>query len=200
MKSSKSQILEAIRNQRLAPVELPDLTGAWTTYDDPKQQFADVLEGVGGKCRVVRDSEEINRSLADISEYSSANRVCSLVDGVGQSNVALDEIDTPHALQDVDFAIIPGEFAVAENGAVWVTDAQMKHRAILFIAQHVALVVPADQVVHNMPQAYERLSFETPRFGCFVSGPSKTADIEQSLVIGAQGPRSLAVFLVEQTV
>jgi L-lactate dehydrogenase complex protein LldG len=72
----------------------------------------------------------------------------------------------------------------------------MKHRAILFITQHLVLVVPRDQVIDNMHQAYERLSFADPGFGVFLSGPSKTADIEQSLVIGAHGPRSLTVFLV----
>jgi L-lactate dehydrogenase complex protein LldG len=80
---------------------------------------------------------------------------------------------------------------------VWVTDEGVPHRAIYFIAQHVALVVPASRVVHNMHEAYERLRFERAGYGCFISGPSKTADIEQSLVIGAHGARSLTVILVD---
>src|SRR5262249_25432909 len=99
-----------------------------------------------------------------------------------------------HALADVDFAILPAHFGVAENGAVWVTDAGVKHRAVYFLTQHLALVLPADQMVDNMHQAYERLAFAGPGFRAFISGPSKTADIEQSLVIGAHGPRSLTVF------
>ena len=69
------------------------------------------------------------------------------------------------------------------------------HNAIFFIAQHLALVISASNIVHNMHEAYERLSFDSPGFGAFISGPSKTADIEQSLVVGAHGPRSLTVFV-----
>jgi L-lactate dehydrogenase complex protein LldG len=91
---------------------------------------------------------------------------------------------------------LPGRFAVAENGAVWVTDAGVKHRAVAFIVQHLALVVPAGEIIDNMHLAYERLTFNDAGFGAFISGPSKTADIEQSLVIGAHGPRSLTVFCI----
>jgi L-lactate dehydrogenase complex protein LldG len=118
------------------------------------------------------------------------------VPGIGNSTFDLAAVADPHELEDVDMAIAPGEFAVAENGAVWVTDRQVRQRAIFFIPQHLALVVPREQLVHNMHEAYRRLAFDGPGFGVFISGPSKTADIEQSLVIGAHGPRSLTVFLL----
>jgi L-lactate dehydrogenase complex protein LldG len=112
---------------------------------------------------------------------------------------------SPHALADVDVAIMPGEFAVAENGAVWVTDASVPLRAIYFLCQHLVLVVSESDIVDNMHAAYELLHtagrngnsiFEAPLFGAFIAGPSKTADIEQSLVIGAHGARSLTVYLL----
>jgi L-lactate dehydrogenase complex protein LldG len=61
-----------------------------------------------------------------------------------------------------------------------------------------ALVVPAAAVVHNMHEAYGRIEVGRHRFAGFISGPSKTADIEQSLVIGAHGARSLTVYLVQE--
>ena len=69
------------------------------------------------------------------------------------------------------------------------------HRAIYFIAQHLVLVVPREALLDHLHQAYERLSFAGAGYGLFISGPSKTADIEQSLVIGAHGARSLTVLL-----
>ena len=103
-----------------------------------------------------------------------------------------------HDLSSVDWTIARGEFMVAENGAIWVDGRTLPHRVLLFIAQYLAIVVPTGQIVSNMHQAYDRLDGLDSRFGIFVSGPSKTADIEQSLVLGAHGCRKLQVFLVDQ--
>ena len=193
---SKRAILDAIRRQAPRAAPLPELTREWIRYENPRQQFTTVLESVGGRCVVVRDAQEINRELATLPAYQEAKQICSLVPGVGEGSVDLSAVADPHDLEAIDFAILPGEFAVAENGAVWVTDERVPQRVIYFIAQHLALVVPGREVVDNMHQAYERLTFAKPGFGVFISGPSKTADIEQSLVIGAHGARSLTVFLI----
>jgi L-lactate dehydrogenase complex protein LldG len=180
------------------------LDGDWTVYPDGRTQLIDVLTAIGGSVFVAADNTELNEKLSQLPAYASASRIASVVAGVGQRNVDLTGVGSPHALADVDVAILPGEFAVAENGAVWVTDKNVPLRAIYFLCQHLVLVVPANDIVDHMHAAYERLAaaadgrgmFETPVFGTFISGPSKTADIEQSLVIGAHGPRSLTVFLL----
>jgi L-lactate dehydrogenase complex protein LldG len=63
------------------------------------------------------------------------------------------------------------------------------------LAEHLVIVLAESDIVDNMHAAYERLGARLGEaaYGCFMSGPSKTADIEQALVIGAQGPRSLTV-------
>lgn len=195
MTAAKHKILSAIRQHQLAEAPLPSLDQAWIQFADVRSQFASVLESVGGRAVLVPDIAAVNSELSQHPAWSDAKKSVSLVTGI-PGNTDLSQLEDPHATEDIDFAILPGEFAVAENGAVWVTDTAVKHRAIYFIAQHLALVVPASNVVSNMHEAYQRLSFDTRRFGAFISGPSKTADIEQSLVIGAHGPRSMTVFIV----
>ncbi|HEY5311760.1 MAG TPA: LUD domain-containing protein [Pirellulales bacterium] len=197
--SSKQTILGAIRRHqpalKIAGGE-PAPAFAPTKYADPVAQFARVLAEVGGQCVNVADAAAANALLEQMPVWTAGRKRISLVPGIGDSTFDLAAVADPHELEDVDMAIAPGEFCVAENGAVWVTDRQVRQRAIYFIPQHLALVVPREQIVNNLHEAYQRLAFDSPGFGVFISGPSKTADIEQSLVIGAHGPRSLTVFLI----
>lgn len=99
-------------------------------------------------------------------------------------------------LNTIDVAVIQGKLGVVENGAIWVEN--VEHRAIPFIAEHLILILDRDDIIPTMHEAYEVLTKrEMPGFGVFISGPSKTADIEQSLVYGAQGPKSLTIILNE---
>lgn len=190
--SSRSHMLNAIRGRKLAAVTAPDLAQPWITYADPSRQFAEMLTSVGGRCLFLQSDGELSLRLQEHPAYSSAKKVVSRVAGIA-GNVDLDAVTDPHDLEDVDFAVLPAHFGVAENGAVWITDEGIKQRAVYFIVQHLVLVLDARQIVHNMHEAYQRLQWGERGFGAFLSGPSKTADIEQSLVIGAHGPRSLTV-------
>lgn len=212
--TSRDAILASLRRNAPPVSPLPELP-AGIVYDDPQKQFAETFTSVGGKFIRVASVAEIDTELEKFQSYAQARKIASLVlnvgranvdlaigrgndeSAVGRANVDLAALKDPHELEGLDFAIIPGEFGVAENGAVWVAGSSLgPQRAIFVVTQHLALVVPANQIVHNMHQAYDRIRFERPGFGLFISGPSKTADIEQSLVIGAHGARSCTLFLV----
>ncbi len=193
---SKTEILAKLRRQIVDTVALPDvIQGPWIEYPDPMQQFSTMVELAGGSCTRLENIAELPGHLGQWDEWQRAERIFSRIDGV-PGNVDLAEIAEPHALNDVDFVVYPAEFAVAENGAVWLTDRDLRHRVLFFIAQFLVLVVDHTQVVQTLHQAYARATVPQPGFGLFLSGPSKTADIEQSLVIGAHGCRELQVFLV----
>ena len=108
----------------------------------------------------------------------------------------MEDTPDPHELENLDFVVYPGKFAVAENGAVWLTDENLRHRVVYFITQFLVLLVRKESIVNNMHMVWPLTKPPQPGFGLFLSGPSKTADIEQSLVIGAHGCRELQVYLV----
>jgi L-lactate dehydrogenase complex protein LldG len=194
--TSRDAILTTVRRHLPESSPLSELDGPWITFSDPVAQFAEVLEMIGGRCVVVPDVAAMYAHLQTLPPFADARRTLSLIPGLPSQGAGMDEVSDPHELEDVDFAILPGEFAVAENAAVWVTDAALKHRVAYFLCQHLALVVPAGQIVNNLGEAYQRIRIDGPGFGAFIAGPSKTADIEQSLVIGAHGPKSMTVFLL----
>ncbi len=194
--NSRDKILRDLRDDRWAEIALPPVEGDWTVYPDPQQQFRQVLEAVGGRALSVPDGQSLATALAGVEGYRQASRVWSLVPGVPSAGGDWGQMTDPHDFEPLECCVVPGEFGVAENGAVWITHETVPQRAALFVTQHLVLVVPASNVVQNMHEAYQRISFEHAQFGVFISGPSKTADIEQSLVIGAHGARSLTALLV----
>ncbi|MDZ4821440.1 MAG: LUD domain-containing protein [Planctomycetota bacterium] len=197
MSNSRDKILSALRQHSVPDAALPELPGAGgITYVDRVAQFESILTSVGGQFIRVADRRQILPQLQNLPAFSDAKKICSLIAEVPSLGCEIDNVADPHDLEDVDFAVLEGKLAVAENAAIWVTDEDLRHRVLYFIAQHIALVVNRSTLVDNMHQAYEKLPLLKRGFGAFVSGPSKTADIEQSLVIGAHGARSLTVFMV----
>lgn len=198
-KDSRDFILGRIRKALPQSAPLPEVINSpdWQTFPDPWARFAEVLGSVGGQVVRCSSLDQANQHLESMPLWSTAQVRYSAVDGIGDTSAATAAAVHPHELENVDFAVLRGHLAVAENGAVWVTDDTLVHRVLYFIPQHMALVVPADCIVHNMHQAYSRIPVGSHRFAGFISGPSKTADIEQSLVIGAHGARSLTVYLVD---
>ncbi len=195
--ASRKSILNKLRSQPLPSNPLPEVIhGDWLRYNNPIEQLGNVLRSVGATCESLTDMESVRAKLQSYPEFSDAKRVLSQIPEI-PGNVTLGNIDRPHDLEDVDFLIVRGEMAVAENGAVWVTDKDLKHRVAYFINQHLIMVVRKADVLHNMHEAYARVKFSGPGFGCFISGPSKTADIEQSLVIGAHGCRTMQLYIVD---
>ena len=190
---ARDDILRALRAADVPPLPRPDLSAfAGIRYDDLRDRFARSVVEAGGRCAIVLQGS-VASALLQIPEYAAAQKIASLIPGIG--NLDLTAVQDPHELADVDFCVLPAELGVAENGACWITDHGRANRAVCFLAQHLAIVVQASSLVHNLHEAYARLELPARGFSMWLSGPSKTADIEQALVIGAHGARSCTVLV-----
>ena len=190
----RDAVLAALRQNLPQSSPLPDVSAhaaEWIRYDDPVEQFRQTLESVGGDFVVAADRAEADAAIRGLPAFEGEVRV-SRVDGVGETTFDYDSLTDPHELAHVELAVMPGHFLVAENACCWVTCQTVCDRVAHFLTQHLALVVEGP-MLHNMHEAYERIDPRAQPFSIFISGPSKTADIEQSLVIGAHGSRSLTV-------
>jgi L-lactate dehydrogenase complex protein LldG len=195
---SREAILAALRAAAPADPGLPGPAAERPQrWPEPAARLAEAVVAVGGTLVRTPDAAGLAREVAALAGTLGAARVISEVPGVPGTE-ALAALADPHFLDGVDLAVLPGAFAVAETGAVWLEAGRLAHRAAFVAVEHLALVVPAGEIVNDMHEAYGRVAagFAGRGFGVFVSGPSKTADIEQALVLGAHGARSLRVFLV----
>jgi L-lactate dehydrogenase complex protein LldG len=196
MMSSKESILQKIKqNQPKELNELPNLEPLKESNLDILEQYKTVLKSIGG------DFAEVSNYAAIVDfvkeNFDTSKRILTTLSELSEVANLDWTNDDPHSLQDAELILIKAHFGVAENSALWVTDEIMGQRVSAFIPQYLAIVVNKKDIVAKMHQAYDRIGNQEYGFGTFIAGPSKTADIEQSLVLGAHGARGLTVFLME---
>lgn len=190
--SSKESILERIRSHTGSRYEQPAITLDAITYKDKTEQFSESLKAAGGQAVVLQPGEDINDLIR--KHFPEAKRTASDLPEITVATFNPDTVSDPRELNNTDLAVVKGCFGVAENGAVWITQ-QAKYKALYFIPTGLVIVINKDDLVNNMHEAYRWVEGTDYRFGFFVSGPSKTADIEQALVLGAHGPVNVLVIL-----
>ncbi|KUJ63539.1 lactate utilization protein B/C [Flavobacteriaceae bacterium CRH] len=194
--SSKAEILKKIKQNQLGFVtDLPSLNVLGSEHFDILQTYKTVLKNIGGDSVEVANYDEIINYIK--TNYAVEKRIISTISELSEIARLDWTNDDSHSLQNVELTIVKAHFGVAENSALWVTDDLLGQRISPFIAQYLAIIVHKKDLVATMHQAYERIGNQEYGFGTFIAGPSKTADIEQSLVLGAHGARGLIVFLLD---
>lgn len=187
MSSSRDKMLAAVRASQPASLPLP--TVPQFNGEATAEKFSALLTGIGGRVVMLDGLHQLSEVISQLypAEYKVASTMLpSTVEVVGTTSI--------DRLASIDLAILRGELGVAENGTVWLPETNMLHRALPTITQHLVLVLDQRNIVATMHQAYAQIT-NVGGYGVFLAGPSKTADIEQSLVIGAHGARSLTVML-----
>ena len=188
--SARETILKAVAMNKPELTELPDMDLSLTNqYPDLIQQFIGMVEAAGGKAYYENSREDL---LNDIAEVKAEGKfMINLLEDLNA-----EEWGSLNAseLEALDTCYLRAELGVAENGAMWISEKQMVNRLLPFICQHLVIVLNPGNLVNNMHEAYRQIDAAANGFGVFIAGPSKTADIEQNLVIGAHGARSLRVY------
>ena len=197
--SSRDNILNALRNNVRETYEKPDLTQIKPiVFDNPLEQFKLKATTTAGAKLIEMDSDE---NLDDIVRraYPDAKIIASNLQGV-TAQLNPDTVNEAQELAAADVGVIQGDFGVAENACVWIPQT-MKEKAICFASEFLVILLDKKNIVNNMHEAYGRIEaskdyFQQYKFGTFISGPSKTADIESALVYGAQAARGVTIVLV----
>lgn len=190
--SSREEMLASIRTHTGTRYDYPTWQIERATYPDVTEQFCAMCRAVGGEAYVLGEGEDINEVIR--RTYPDALRIASDLDGITCATFNPDSVARVQDLDGTDVAVVAGQFGVAENAAIWIPQS-VKYKAIYFIAEKLVIILDRNRIVSNMHQAYELVKDEKYEFGVFISGPSKTADIEQALVMGAHGSRDVLVIL-----
>lgn len=195
--SAREEILSRIRSsirERYDKPSMDDLSPI--SWEDPVGQFVSALESTGGRAVELPDGACVNDIIKGL--FPDAGSIASNLDGISVATMDPDLLEDAGQMGNLDVGIVRGEIGVAENACVWVPQT-MKEKAVCFICEHLVILLDKGSIVSNMHEAYRRINFTDYGFGTFISGPSKTADIAQVLVMGAQAARSLTVILTGGT-
>ena len=196
--SNKDDILKKYRANVKEKFDMPDLSDIKAiTYPNPLVQFVKMSEMVGGQVIEVDAGRDINVLIREL--FPEAKEIASNLPEITIATKNPDTVGRARDLNGTDVGIIRGQFGVAENGCIWIPQT-MKEKAVCFISENLVILLPKSQIVNNMHEAYKRIEFDKTYdgYGTFISGPSKTADIAQVLVMGAQAARSATILLMPE--
>jgi len=201
MSKSREEILARLRSSVRETYDMPDLEQLKPiTYPDPVAEFKHKTTTTAG-ARLIEITPSDNLDAIIHQAYPDAKIIASNLPGVtAQLN---PDTATVAELERADVGVVKGKIGVAENACVWIPQ-QMKEKAVCFASQQLVIVLHADDIVNNMHEAYAHIEaskeyFQQYKFGTFISGPSKTADIESALVYGAQAARGVTVLLISNS-
>ncbi len=169
--------------------------------------FAQNSEALKTDFRVFASEAEAGAALASLANEEGWKSVASHDFALGRPAVAalglpILRTDIPYdkmELEKCDVGISGCDCLVAQTGGILVTAASAGGRALSVLPPHHVVLARLDQLVGDLSDAFARVrqpDGSIPAFLSFITGPSRTGDIERILVLGAHGPKKLTVFLV----
>jgi len=166
-----------------------------------EQTFKTQLEAISGKVFIFQSQSELFGSLkTQLQQWQTVNVFCSEPDVTKylvQFEIGFNEYEG--GVKNMEVGITGCEFLVAQTGSVMVSSAQGGGRQMNISAPLHIVIANRNQLVATLEEAYSKILLKyasgLPSQVALVTGPSRTADIEKTLVLGAHGPRELWVMI-----
>jgi len=208
--TSKEQILKRIRNANMQEAVNPytdvDLKSSiyHQTDDELEVTFAEELNKVGGHFVYCLDKNELEINLKRLIESQKWDKVFTKNHKIKEilSSINCKAHSNTSDMSEIKVSITSCEALVARLGSVIISAKQESGRRLNFIPDTHIVIANSSQIKANIKEAFisikEKYEGKMPSMTTMITGPSRTADIEKTLVMGAHGPRSLIVFLTEE--
>ncbi len=193
--TKRDKILNKIAENQPDLVPMPEISlDEVIRYNNNYSQFKSTLEGIGGRVVLINDISLLKNEL--VIDKASDNYILNTIPDIGDVNDHSFLLSASE-LEKLEKVYLKGTIGVSENGSVWLYESQLINRLLPFICQHLIILIQMEDIVPTLHHAYQKINISKEGFGIFIAGPSKTADIEQSLVIGAHGSRSTTVYVID---
>ncbi len=205
---SKENILKKIRKalSHSTPLPFPQSEGPQPIFpplqQEPEVEFAEQFTRLQGKFIYCINRQEFAFQLASLVRKQDWQNLYCLEDQLtaGLSDQLTGQF-SKEGLADCDVAITGCEWLVARTGSIVMSSAQLSGRTTSVYAPVHICIAYTHQVVTDMRDALqaakEKYGAKLPSLITFATGPSRTADIEKTLVVGVHGPKEVYVFLIE---
>jgi len=205
---AKENILKRIRQALVnpTPVPFPQSEGNSSVYVPPKQEneieFAENFGKIQGRFLYCSNTEEMVMLLKQlISQQEWAQVFCREKGLLQILDEPLKGLLISDDLPDADVSITGCEALIARTGSIMMSSAQDSGRTVSIYAPVHICIAYSSQLVYDIRDGIELLTEKyknkIPSFITVATGPSRTADIEKTLVVGVHGPKDVYVFLVD---
>lgn len=196
--SARDDILGTIRKRRAKDAKRPERYTPLPADSDPIQKFSTMAQNSAAEVRMLASADEIPEAVADILRARNLPAELHMPEGGGldaEWGASLSITTTPPGPDDA--ALTRAPCAVAETGTLVYPSGATEPASWHFRPGLEIAVLKAGDIVAHMEVALARMNARGfPATLNFVTGPSRTGDIEQTLELGAHGPKAVAILIV----
>ncbi|HWD48570.1 MAG TPA: LUD domain-containing protein [Rhizomicrobium sp.] len=194
--SARDDILGAIRAQRVRSAPRPPQYVPPSSPDDLVRQFTEHARAIHAEVRVLESESDIAGAVADLLRAKNLPAAIHAVPDMTLPDLGAIEISSALPGPD-DAAVTRAPFAIAETGTLAYPARADAPAAWHFRPGFEIAILRASDILPHMENVIARVKAGTlPHTINFVSGPSRTADVEQTLELGAHGPKALAILII----